>query len=75
MGTCCGAHLQTKIREYAANAQNGAVTVTVIENPHAEWMWNEDLKLASVRSGLACDYCRAPAEFMCTYYPKPEVSK
>ncbi len=36
MGTCCGAHLQTKIRDCAKNAQNGAVTVTVIENPKIE---------------------------------------
>lgn len=29
MGTCCSAHLATKIREYAPDAQNGAVTVQV----------------------------------------------
>ena len=66
MGTCCGAHLQTKIRDYAKNAQNGAVTVTVIENPQ--------LKLAisvgkEVLTG-ACDYCKAPAEFAVSYYSK-----
>ena len=54
MGTCCGAHLETKIRDYAKNAQNGAVTVTVIKNPPIG----------------TCDYCTAPAEFACSYYSK-----
>jgi hypothetical protein len=57
MGTCCGAHLQTKIRDYAKNAQNGAVTVTVIENPAVLYK---------------CEYCTAPGEFACSYYPKQQ---
>lgn len=56
MGTCCTAHLATKARDYAQNAQNGAVTVTLVQGP---------------RLDLKCDYCNAPAEFICTYYPKP----
>lgn len=63
MGTCCGEHLQTKIRDYAKNAQNGAVTVTVLENPHISY---KDGKYV----GGACDYCKAPAEFAVSYYPK-----
>lgn len=64
MGTCCGAHLETKIRDYAKNVQNGAVTVTVIENPRVFVIETHD--------GLsgACDYCKAPAEFAVSYYPK-----
>jgi len=63
MGTCCGVHLQAKIREYARNAQNGAVTVTMIENPHI------DFKDGTYAGGM-CDFCKAPAEFACSYYPK-----
>jgi len=33
MGTCCGAHLAVKVRHCAPDAQNGAVTVTIPENP------------------------------------------
>lgn len=73
MGTCCGAHLQTKIRDYAKNAQNGAVTVTIIENPkvdvkHIETSGGPE-DLATVTLGK-CDYCSAPAEFTCSYYSK-----
>jgi hypothetical protein len=80
MGTCCSAHLATKVRDYASNAQNGAVTVTVIENPHvnvkivpiaatdATVTYYTD-KTATVKEGK-CDYCDAPAEFTCSYYPK-----
>jgi len=64
MGTCCSAHLATKIRDYAKNAQNGAVTVTVIENPKV--VNNPD---GSYKGG-ACDFCKAPAEFTCTYYSR-----
>ncbi len=60
MGTCCQAHLATKVRDYAKNAQNGAVTVTVIENPSTD----------PTTGGLCCDYCRAPAEFHVSYYSK-----
>ncbi len=59
MGTCCSAHLATKVRTYALDAQNGAVTVKpiVIENPDIE-------------KPFACDYCKAPSEFTVSYYPK-----
>jgi len=58
LGTCCTAHLATKVREYAPNAQNGAVTVQLLDpsRTHA--------------SDTRCDYCRAPAEFTVSYYPK-----
>lgn len=57
MGTCCGAHLASKVRDYAPNAQNGAVTVTVIDRTQ--------------QGPMKCDYCGAPAEFICSYYTKP----
>ena len=35
MGTCCSAHLTTKARAYASDAENGAVTVKPLDvNPH-----------------------------------------
>jgi len=64
MGTCCAAHLATKVRNYALNAQNGAVTVTVVENPKID--------PASIAHAGKCDYCNAPAEFTVSYYPKQE---
>ncbi len=70
MGTCCQAHLATMIRDYAKNAQNGAVTVIVIENPPVAWRWNDERKSLDVYEGCACDYCRAMAEFTCSYYPQ-----
>ena len=63
MGTCCGAHLQTKIRDYAKNAQNGAVTVTILENPEIKYD-------KGAYAGGACDFCKAPAEFSVSYYSK-----
>lgn len=73
MGTCCNAHLATKIRGYAKNAQNGAVTVTVIENPKIEYKvlsrTDKTMEVSDIPIG-ACDYCKAPAEFTCSYYPK-----
>jgi hypothetical protein len=68
MGTCCGAHLQTKIRNYARNAQNGAVTVTVVENPFM--FRDEKEELHGSHLPRKCDYCEAPAEFAVSYYPK-----
>ena len=75
MGTCCNAHLATKIRDYAKNAQNGAVTVTVIENPQVNIIKIEGKKLIEAAGSPSvicgtCDYCKAPAEFTCSYYPK-----
>jgi len=71
MGTCCCAHLVTKVRDYARNAQNGAVTVTIIENPEVHFK----VVAAGLQSdvtvlGGACDYCKAPAEFTVSYYSK-----
>ena len=67
LGTCCEAHLTTKIRDYAKNAQNGAVTITIIENPRANIEYKDDK--IWIRSGC-CDYCNAPAEYTVSYYPK-----
>ena len=58
MGTCCDAHLTTKVREYIPNAQNGAVTVSIVENPPGY---------------ITCDYCKANAEFSVSYYPKSNL--
>jgi len=77
MGTCCSAHLATKVRDYARNAQNGAVTVTVIENPKVE-IKTVPAAMPTITAPTAattikvgkCDYCDAPAEFTCSYYPK-----
>lgn len=57
MGTVCSAHLACTVREYAPNAENGAVTVRVVENPGY---------------GQKCVYCNAPNEFEVSYYPKKE---
>jgi len=79
MGTCCNAHLATKIRGYARNAQNGAVTVTVIENPEVKILnidqINANQKDASIVPSYLgkCDYCNAPAEFNVSYYTKPKL--
>jgi len=79
MGTCCAAHLPTKVRDYAKNAQNGAVTVTVIENPKVDvkLVPSSEQTVAQVLGQTSsvikigkCDYCDAPAEFTCSYYPK-----
>ena len=64
MGTCCAAHLTTKIRDYAPNAENGAVTVQIVENPAAYSGYNFESGV------LPCDYCKAPAEFIVSYFPK-----
>jgi len=60
MGTYCAAHLAAKIRDCAPNAQNGAVTVRIVENP-AKF-------IPEVYEGLTCDYCNAPGEFLVTYF-------
>jgi len=52
----CGAHLATMIRSCAPNAQNGAVTVRVVENP------------PKGADSAACVYCDAPDEFQVSYY-------
>ena len=83
MGTCCDAHLTTKIRDYAPNAQNGAVTVTILENPKKKTSDLEKngisgtiLKVALTKTVITtqyCDYCKAPAEFSVSYYPKSNL--
>lgn len=60
MGTCCAAHLAAKVRDNAPNAENGAITVTVVEN----------LARFIPEDGILCDYCKAPAEFAVSYYSK-----
>lgn len=58
MGTCCEAHLTVKVRTYIPNAQNGSVTVKLVENPPPPV------------GRLSCDYCKAPAEFSVSYFSK-----
>ena len=53
--------MAAKVRDYAPNAQNGAVTVTLVENPRTP---------LSTEGRMKCDYCSAPAEFVVSYYPK-----
>ncbi len=65
MGTCCAAHLAAKVRDYAPNAENGAVTVNVVENSFERFV-------PPTEGGFVCDYCGAPAEFTVSYYPKEE---
>jgi len=60
MGTCCGPHLETKVREYIPNAKKGTVTVQPF-NGNPRLNENPDQK---------CDFCSAPAEFVVSYYPK-----
>ncbi len=67
MGTCCGAHLQTKVRDYAKDAQNGAVTVNVIENPEVV---HEEKDGMVISHWGECEFCKAPAEYTVSYYPK-----
>ena len=83
MGTCCAAHLVTKVRDYASNAQNGAVTIQVIKNPvyiddRTKILTSgEGHHIVRRKEGLEinwprCDICQVPAEFTVSYYPKKE---
>ncbi len=63
MGTCCAAHLAAKVRDYAPDAENGAVTVTVIEDPY-------DVTPGPPGGFIACVSCGAPAEFTVSFFPK-----
>ena len=67
MGTCCAAHLAAKVRDYAPNAENGAVTVTVIENPGGICSY----KIGMTRQKYTV-FCLTPAEFTVSYHPKKE---
>lgn len=71
MGTCCTAHLAAKVRDYASKSDNGAVTVTVIENPRTR---NHQPKCGYV---IGRDYptdlsisCENIAEFALSYFEK-----
>ncbi len=83
MGTCCANCLETKSRDYASNAENGAVTVSIIENSEmpvliksgdaisAESLRKQMLALIQYMSEcIKCDLCPAPAEFKVSYFPK-----
>ncbi len=75
MGTCCASCLPTKIRDYASNAENGAVTVTVIENPPKPSFsrLSDVATKAVVRWFLnlpMCDVCSRSAEFAVSYHPR-----
>ena len=71
MGTCCSAHLVAKVREYAPNAQNGAVTVTILENPRINIEEAKKIEIVGVSMTIPrCDYCNALAEFSVSYYSK-----
>jgi len=61
MGTACSAHLVAKVREYAPDAQNGAVTVQ---------LWRGDPNPPGGLGRPKCDYCNALPEFVVSYYPK-----
>ena len=79
MGTCCAAHLAAKVRDYAPNAENGAVTVKVVENPpkgatHQACGFvlgrTERFETGYVLGTQV--HCVSPAEFTVSYYPKKE---
>ena len=70
MGTCCAAHLPAKIREYAPNAENGSITVTPLENPQITTTDRGDGLTSTLIRTISCDYCKAPAEFVVSYYPR-----
>ena len=73
MGTCCAAHLAAKVRDYALKSDNGAVTVTVIENPtkrkhqpRCDQVIGRDIR-QDIYVG-----CANKAEFAVSYYQKKE---
>ncbi len=77
MGTCCASCLPAKVRDYASNAENGAVTVTLVKNPpeppltgirDKDW----DVAVVWVLSLPRCDICQNHAKFAVSYYPKKE---
>lgn len=63
MGTCCLTHLTTMVMEYAPDAQNGAVTIRIIENPI-------QTGVEAPTGPLYCNYCNARAAFMVSYFKK-----
>jgi len=70
MGTCCAACLVPLVRAYAPNAENGAVTVTIVENPITVITLSGEASLTWPK----CSHCPAPAEFIVSYYPKKTPS-
>ncbi len=78
MGTrfACGRCLPAKIRNYAPNAQNGAVTVTIIKNPPQPAIRDEEGNslmnewIEWLRSLPECDFCGTRAEFATSIYSK-----
>lgn len=68
LGTCCAAHLAAKVRDYAPDAENGAVTVTVIENPSNSLRCN--FIIDPDRPHPDAVWCTSLAEFKVSYYPK-----
>jgi len=83
MGTCCAAHLAAKVKAYARNAENGAVTVRPIEDPPYGGVCDHIIgrqtvttttdALPDTRSVEGPVYCMAPAEFTVSYHPKKET--
>ena len=69
-GTCCAAHLVAKVRDYASNAENGAVTVNVIEDPPYGGVCDYMIGKSNTREIYI--YCMSLAEFTVSYYPKKE---
>jgi len=56
MGSCCSAHLETKVRQYGAAAKDNQVTVWVLTTPYDQ--------------RPKCDYCNALADFTVGYMSK-----
>ncbi|KKM88374.1 hypothetical protein LCGC14_1259410 [marine sediment metagenome] len=84
MEVCCSAHLTIKVRDCSPRAENGEVTVTVIEHPITAMDKLVKRTLAEIRKNkiptetlsppyeIPCEYCKAPAEFAVSYHPKKE---
>ncbi len=87
MGTCCAAHLAAKVRDYALNAENGAVTIKVLENPPGDTaqyhgicghiigrqtVTTADNFSSETQSVEGPVFCANIAEFVVSYFPKKE---
>ena len=55
MGSCCAAHLLTKVTEYLRNSKDNKVEVNKVIT-------------ASGATKMKCDYCSADAEYMVSYF-------
>ncbi len=74
MGTCCTTCLAAKVRDYARNAENGAVTVTIVKNPPQpsidDATFVKDFAVWLISQPM-CDVCWVrPAEFTVSFFPK-----